>query len=186
MSVAVCRNVFLFVISVNRKSTKSFLSASRLVTPSVWKGAHTEPVRATASSPRAQHRQHSPPDDVVLSQLLLKPGNAVFVATKSISCPCLKSVWCWQQCQDERLHLKAGVSLPNLKPTLPAWAHHRAWLCFARQTVTMHGLHTQQLLNPQLCSAEQSGSSTGLTNGVMNPKVRLRHANPSLRLPFML
>lgn len=42
MSVAVCRNVFLFVISVNRKSTKSFLSANRLVTPSVWKGGEAQ------------------------------------------------------------------------------------------------------------------------------------------------
>lgn len=35
MSVAVCKNVFLLVISVNRKITKSFFSAKRFVTPSV-------------------------------------------------------------------------------------------------------------------------------------------------------
>lgn len=51
MSVAVCRNVFLFVISVNRNNTKSFLSASLLVTPSVYKAAKAHPDQSQSPPP---------------------------------------------------------------------------------------------------------------------------------------
>lgn len=134
MSVAVCRNVFLFVISVNRNNTKSFLSASRLVTPSVQKGAHTHPVRGHLSSHMAQHMQDSPTDDVVLSQLLLKPGNVVFMATQTICSPCLKSMWRLQQRQDERLHLKAVVFLSESKANPACWGTHQRGLALLCHT----------------------------------------------------
>jgi hypothetical protein len=44
MRVAVCKNVFLLVISVNRKITKSFFSAKRFVTPSVCQRERGEKV----------------------------------------------------------------------------------------------------------------------------------------------
>lgn len=162
MSVAVCRNVFLFVISVNRNNTKSFLSASRLVTPSVWKGAHTGPVRA--------HPEHS------------------------TCRTALQMMWCWASCSwnqgmlclwqpkpppvlvrsqrgtgnnmgmNERLHLKAAVSLSESKAN-PAWAHSTgAGLCFAIQTVPSSrswSAHTAPPEHSALLS-EQPGSSTGL------------------------
>lgn len=102
MSVAVCRNVFLFVISVNRKSTKSFLSASRLVTPSVWKGeAPTDPESEPTLLSHTWHRhvQNSFSQAVLQNQLLLRPESTVFMVTKSNSNPCLKLKWAVQKLQ---------------------------------------------------------------------------------------
>lgn len=106
MSVAVCRNVFLFVISVNRKSTKSFLSANRRVTPSVWKGEEAQTdleSERTLTSHMAQARAEQFFKAVLPKQLLLRSESTVFMVTNSNSNPCLKLKWAVQKLQDSRM-----------------------------------------------------------------------------------